>query len=88
MIAREIERAGVPVAYITAMSMLGKQIGASRVITGVKIPNPCGDPDVPVEADLALRREIITTALSALQADVDGPTIFTPGAVYTAKEVL
>ena len=78
MIAKEIERAGIPVAFVTSMSMLGKQTGANRTVTGVKIPHPCGDPNLPVEADLALRREIVETALSALQTQVDSPTIFVP----------
>jgi len=81
---REIERAGIPVAYITAMSMLAKQMGNNRVITGTKIPHCCGDPNVPPEADLAIRREIVKCALDALQTDVDGPTIFQPDIVFTA----
>ena len=78
MIAREIEKAGVPVAFITAMSMMAKQLGANRVVTGIKIIHPLGDPNLSAEADLALRREIVNTALSALQTEVDGPTIFAP----------
>lgn len=78
MLAREIEREGIPVGYITAMSMLGKQMGANRVITGTKITHPCGDPNLPEETDRALRREIVRCALSSLQADVIEPTIFTP----------
>jgi len=72
------------VAYITAMSTMGKQLGANRVITGTKIPHPCGDPTLSPEADKALRREIINCALTALQTDVDGPTIFTPEVSFTS----
>ena len=78
MITREIEKEGIPVAFITAMSIIAKQLGANRAVTGIKIPHPCGDPNLPAEADLALRRDIVETALSALQTDVDGPTIFKP----------
>ena len=78
MIAREIEKTGVPVAFITAMSMMAKQLGANRLVTGIKIIHPLGDPNLSVEADLALRREIVKTALSALQTEVDSPTIFVP----------
>ncbi len=84
MLAREIEREGIPVTYITAMSMVGKQMGANRVITGTKITHPCGDPTLPEEADRALRREIVKCALSALQADVSKPTIFVPGVKYAS----
>ncbi len=71
-------------AYVTAMSAMGKQLGANRVITGTKIPHPCGDPTLSPEADKVLRREIIKCALSALQTDVDGPTIFTPEVSFTS----
>ncbi len=66
------------------MSAMGKQLGANRVITGTKIPHPCGDPTLSQEADKSLRREIINCALSALQTDVDGPTIFTPEVSFTS----
>ena len=82
MIAKEIEREGIPVVLITAMTMLGKQIGANRIVNGVKIPHPCGDPTLPEEADLALRREIVKCALSVLQTEVSSPAIFTPDVKY------
>ncbi len=82
MIAREIERGGIPVVLITAMTMLGKQIGANRIVIGTKIPHPCGDPTLPEEADQGLRREIVKCALSALQTDVSAPTVFVPDVKY------
>ena len=84
MISREIEQTGMPVAHITAMSMLANQLGANRVITGTKIPHPLGDPNLPSEADLTLRRGIIECALNALQTDVVSPTIFTPDIAFTS----
>ena len=84
MIAKEIEKEGIPVAYITAMATMGTQLKANRVITGIKIPHPCGDPNLPKEADLALRKDIIRTSLEALQTEVSGPTNFIPSvAKYT-----
>ncbi len=79
-----MEKEGMPVAYITAMAMMAKQLGTNRVIMGTKIPHPCGDPNLSPEADKALRREIVKCALSALQAEVSGPTIFTPNITYTS----
>ena len=81
--AKEIEREGMPVALITPMSLLGQQAGANRVISGVRVPVPCGDPGLSPEADLAVRREIVKTALKALQTDVEGPTIFVPNITVT-----
>ncbi len=84
MLAIQIEKAGIPVAQITAMTMLAKQTGANRIVQGTKIPHPCGDPNLPPEADLALRREIVLTAFKALQKDVAGPTVFNPDITYTS----
>ena len=72
----------MPVVFVTAMSMMAKQLGANRVVTGTKIPHPMGDPSLPPEADKALRRKIVNCALTALQSDVDGPTIFVPDATF------
>jgi glycine reductase len=68
----------MPVAFITAMAMMGKQLGANRIVTGVMIPHPCGDPSLPPESDKALRRKIVLTALQALQKNVSAPTILMP----------
>ncbi len=53
-------------------------MGANRIVKGIAIPHPCGDPNVPPGTDTAIRRKILETALQALQTDVGGPTIFTP----------
>lgn len=84
MIAREIEKRGIPVVLITAMTMLAKQLGAKRIVTGTKIPHPCGDPTLPEDADRVLRREILKCAFKALQTDVSGPTIFVPDVKYAS----
>lgn len=85
MIAKEIERQGIPVAMITAMTMVATQTGANRVVTGTMIPHPCGDPNAPPETDRALRCKIVECALEALQTNVDGPTVFEPKVTFTAK---
>ena len=78
MIAKEIEREGIPTGVITAMVMVAQQAKASRIIRGVKIPHPCCDPNLPEERDRLVRREIVRTALRALETDVNGPTEFVP----------
>lgn len=83
MIAKEIDKAGIPVAHITAISLLSKQTGVNRVVTGIQIPHPCGDPKLSEESDHSLRKEIVKCALDALQTDVSEPTIFKPDVVYT-----
>jgi glycine/betaine/sarcosine/D-proline reductase family selenoprotein B len=66
------------------MATLAKQMKSNRIVAGTKIPHPCGDPNLPVAADSTLRREIVKTALKALQARVSGPTIFVPDISYTS----
>ena len=65
---------------ISAMFPLAEQVGASRIVKGVKIPHPCGDPNLPPEVDEKLRKSIVETALKALEEEVDESTIFTPEA--------
>ncbi|MBI4320516.1 MAG: hypothetical protein HY675_18660 [Chloroflexi bacterium] len=84
MIAREIEKVGIPVAFITPMTMLGEQMRANRVVAGTKVPHPCGDPNLPDEADRVMRRKIVETALRALQTEVDRPTVFVPEVTFTS----
>ena len=65
-------------ALISAMYPVAEQVGASRIVKAVAIPHPCGDPSLPAELDGELRREIVSTALKALEAKVDKTTVFTP----------
>ena len=78
MIGKEIERVGIPVVQITAMTILGQQIGVNRIVAGRKVVHPCGDPDLTEEADREVRRNIVRTAFKALQTEVKNPTIFIP----------
>ena len=76
--SKELEKAGLPVAIISAMYAVVEQVRANRIVKGVSIPHPCGDPSLPPELDAKLRREIVQTALRALEAEVNGPTLFSP----------
>ncbi len=78
MIAREIERLGIPTALITAMTMMAQQTGANHIVSGTKIPHPCGDPNLSAEDDLKLRKEILKTALKLLETKTEGQTTVVP----------
>lgn len=78
MISKELEKAGLPVALVSAMFAVAQQVRANRIVKGVSIPHPCGDPNLSKELDARLRREIIQTALGALESEVTGPTVFSP----------
>ena len=62
----EIERAGLPAVQITVMEDISRHLGVNRVVAGVGIPYPCGDPNLPPESDLELRRKIAQAGLEAL----------------------
>jgi hypothetical protein len=66
------------------MAELAKQMKSKRIVIGTKIPHPCGDPNLPADADQALRREIVATALKALAMEVEGPETFKPAISYTS----
>ncbi len=79
-----MERASIAVVQITAMSLLAKQLGANRIVTGVRIPHPLGDPNLASVADFDLRKEIVMAALSSLEKAVAEPTIFVPNVSFTS----
>ena len=76
--AKEIERAGIPVSVMTAMPAIPLSVGANRVVRGVRVPHVCGDPALSEGKDLELGGRIVRTALHALTAPVSGPTLFEP----------
>jgi glycine/betaine/sarcosine/D-proline reductase family selenoprotein B len=60
------------------MFPVAQQVRATRIVKGVSIPHPCGDPSLPPELDARLRKQIVETALRALETDVKEPTVFSP----------
>jgi betaine reductase len=74
--AKEIERAGFPVAHICTVTPISKTVGANRIIPAIAIPHPLGDPSLSPTDDKKLRREIVENALHALTTDVTEQTIF------------
>ena len=63
---------------ISALPPVALELGANRVVRGVKIPHPCGDPGLDAVQDAALRRRIVCGALTALGSAIEQPTIFEP----------
>lgn len=62
------------------MPAIALAANANRVVRGVQVQHPCGDPKLPEEADRHLQARIVRTALSALETPVTGPTLFEPPA--------
>jgi glycine reductase len=61
---------------ITALGPVASDLGANRVIRGVKIPHPCGDPTLEPARDHALRLGIARAALRALGTKLEASTMF------------
>lgn len=58
------------------MTPVSVMVGANRIIPAAGIIHPVGNADLPPAEEKKLRRRIIEQALGALQAEVDGPTVF------------
>ncbi len=61
---------------ITALGPVASDLGANRVVRGVKIPHPCGDPTLEPSGDHALRLGLARAAVRALGTKLDAATMF------------
>ena len=73
---KEIERAGIPVVHMATVVPISLTIGANRIIPGVGIPYPLGNPPLGEEASKKIRRKMVERALKALQTEVTEQTVF------------
>ena len=69
MLAKEIERAGIPTVYVTSLPTVATMIGANRIIRGPAITHPFG-----LDADE--RRRIVERALELLETEVEPNTVW------------
>jgi betaine reductase len=76
VLTKEIERAGITAVFVTALPTIAQMVGANRILRGVSITHPTGDPLLAAGDERALRRRIVGRALEMLAADVDGPTVW------------
>ena len=73
---KEVERAGIPVVHICTVTPISMTVGANRIVPAIAIPHPLGNPALDKTEEKELRRKIVEKALSALETEVDGQTIF------------
>lgn len=66
MLAKEIERAGIPTVQICSMTQVAATIGAPRIVTGVSVLHPTGNPALDPEAEHATRRTVVVEALKTM----------------------
>ena len=74
--AKEIERSGIPVAYITTLTSLAEEIRANRIVAGVRIPHPLGNPTLTQDNERRVRMAVTLRAVNVLTESVDGPRVF------------
>jgi len=76
-LAKEIEReAQLPVVHVTTLIPVSRTVGANRIVPGVAIPHPLGNPGLPLEDERKLRRKIVEEALRALSIEIEDQTVF------------
>ena len=74
--AREIERAGIPVVVMANLIDVAKTVGSNRMVQTVSVPYPLGDPALSEEEEWKLRTHLVEVALNALATDVTDATVF------------
>lgn len=70
---------GIATAFVTALPTIAVMMGANRIVRGVAITNPAGDPGLDTGDEVRLRRRIVERALKMLETDVE------PGTVWEAE---
>jgi glycine reductase complex component B subunit gamma len=76
VIARELEKAGVPVVQLTALTPIPNTLGVNRVMASAAITYPTGDPSASLENEKKIRKAYVKKALEVLQKPVDKPEVF------------
>lgn len=71
-----IDKAGIPIVHICTVTPISLSVGANRVVPGISIPYPAGNPGLPAEEEFMVRKAIIGTALKALATDIEDQTLF------------
>jgi glycine/betaine/sarcosine/D-proline reductase family selenoprotein B len=71
-----LERSGITTVFVTALPTIAQMVGANRIIHGISIAHPTGDPSLAVGDEAALRRRIVQRALEMLATEVDAGTVW------------
>jgi betaine reductase len=74
--AKELEAAGIPTTLISSLVSIAENVGANRIVPGLGIPHPLGDPRLGHEEQKEARRALVEMALTALASPISGQKIF------------
>ena len=75
---REIERLGLPTALISSLSAVALSVGANRILRGMAITHPVGDPTRPPDREGEYRLALVRQALELLQVRLEAGQVFEP----------
>lgn len=62
--------------FVTALPTIAQMVGANRILRGVSIAHPTGDPGLAVGEELTLRERIVGRALEMLATEVAPSTVW------------
>jgi glycine/betaine/sarcosine/D-proline reductase family selenoprotein B len=71
-----MERKGIATVFVTALPTIAQMVGANRILRGVSIAHPAGDPSLAPADESALRRRIVERALEMLAPEVGPGTVW------------
>ena len=74
--AKEIERVGIPTVHMCSIVPISLTVGANRIVPTIAIPYPMGNPELPLNKEKELRKDLLKKALTALQTKIEKQTIF------------
>jgi len=73
---KEIERVGIPTVHMCSIVPISLTVGANRIVPTIAIPYPMGNPELPLNKEKELRKDLLKKALTALQTKIEKQTIF------------
>jgi betaine reductase len=70
VLEKEIERVGIPAVLITTLLPTAKLVGANRIVQGIGVTNPMGNPRVSNKEEKAIRQEMLESAFELLTSEM------------------
>jgi glycine reductase len=67
---------GITTVCITALPTIAQMVGANRILRGVAITHPTGDPSLAAGDELAMRTRMLDRALEMLTTDVEPRSVW------------
>jgi len=66
VLAKEIEKVGIPTVQICTMLDVAKSVGAPRIVPAKSVLHPLGDTAADTEKEKQLRRDLVREAFAAV----------------------